>query len=96
MIIPTHFRISRKRWIVTQYPYHACEAGRTFAAQGVIHLNHVVRDRPRTERQLGDAFWHELTHAILFDMEHRLAFDERFVEAFSKRLSEAVHTAELP
>jgi predicted SprT family Zn-dependent metalloprotease len=96
MIIPTSFKIRRKRWIVAQYPYHACEAGRTFAAQQVIHINRVVRGRPRTERQLADAFWHEMTHAILFDMKHRLAFDEKFVEAFSKRLSEAVHTAQLP
>lgn len=95
MIIPTNFRLSRKRWIVQMHPYHRDEAGRCFAA-GVIHINRTVGNKDRTERQIGDTFWHELTHAILFDMDSRLAFNEKFVHEFSKRLSEAVHTAQLP
>lgn len=38
-------------------------------------------------------FWHEITHAILFDMKHKLHANEDFVEAFSKRLSRAIDSA---
>ena len=96
MIIPNHFKLSRKRWLVRRLPYHAYEAGHCFAVPRVIHLNNAVRNRARTERQVADTFWHEATHAILFDMQHRLAMDEKFVHEFSKRLSELVHTAGLP
>jgi len=42
-----------------------------------------------------DTFWHELTHAILYDMGNQLHRDERFVTAFSRRLSEAILSAKL-
>jgi hypothetical protein len=40
-----------------------------------------------------ETFWHEVTHAILFDMGHKLHSNEDFVEAFSKRLSRAIDSA---
>lgn len=96
MIIPTKFKLSRKRWAVAKYPTHATEAGRCFADARVIHINMSVRGRKRTPQQVADTFWHELTHGILFDMQHPKAYDEKFVQEFSKRLSEAVRTAVVP
>jgi hypothetical protein len=40
-----------------------------------------------------NTFWHELTHAILYDMNCKLTHDEKFVTAFSNRLDQAIKTA---
>jgi hypothetical protein len=40
-----------------------------------------------------NTFWHELTHAILYDMGSKLTHDERFVTEFSNRLDQAIKTA---
>ena len=40
-----------------------------------------------------ETFWHEITHAILFDMDHKQKADERFVSAFAERLNQAIRSA---
>jgi hypothetical protein len=40
-----------------------------------------------------NTFWHELTHAILFDMGDKLTHNEKFVTEFSNRLDQAIKTA---
>ena len=40
-----------------------------------------------------NTFWHELTHAILYDRGCKLTHDEKFVTAFSDRLDQAIKTA---
>jgi hypothetical protein len=40
-----------------------------------------------------DTFWHELTHAILYDMGSKLNEDEKFVTAFANRLNQAILSA---
>jgi hypothetical protein len=40
-----------------------------------------------------NTFWHEITHAILYDMNNKLTHDERFVTEFSNRLDQAIKTA---
>ena len=40
-----------------------------------------------------NTFWHELTHAILYDMNSKLTHDEKFVTEFSNRLDQAIKTA---
>ena len=40
-----------------------------------------------------NTFWHELTHAILYDMGNELNYDEKFVTAFADRLDQAIRTA---
>ena len=40
-----------------------------------------------------NTFWHELTHAILYDMNCKLTHDEKFVTAFADRLDQAIKTA---
>ena len=42
-----------------------------------------------------NTFWHELTHAILYDMGHNLHDNEHFVTAFADRLSNAIDSAKL-
>ena len=40
-----------------------------------------------------NTFWHELTHAILYDMGSKLTHDEKFVSDFADRLDQAIKTA---
>jgi len=40
-----------------------------------------------------NTFWHELTHAILYDMGCTLTHNEKFVNEFSNRLHQAITTA---
>lgn len=46
---------------------------------------------PPAERECD--FWHEVTHAILYDMKDPRWKDERFVIGFSKRLTAAIRSA---
>lgn len=57
-------------------------------AQGNLKRGYVYEADERAE-----TFWHELTHAILYDMNSKLTHDEDFVTAFSKRLDQAIKTA---
>jgi hypothetical protein len=57
-------------------------------AQGNTKRGYVYEADERAE-----TFWHELTHAILYDMNNKLTHDEDFVTDFSKRLHQAISTA---
>jgi hypothetical protein len=46
-----------------------------------------------TADERSNTFWHELTHAILYDMGNNLTHNEKFVTAFADRLDQAVKTA---
>lgn len=50
-------------------------------------------DKPYTKAEVSDTFWHELTHAILYDMGSSLYKNEKFVTRFANRLSKAINTA---
>lgn len=52
-----------------------------------------VTDRPYSKEEVSDTFWHELTHAILYDMGSSLHSNEKFVTRFANRLSKAINTA---
>lgn len=41
-----------------------------------------------------DTFWHELTHAILYEMGHPYYKNEKFVAKFATHLTKAIETAE--
>jgi hypothetical protein len=46
-----------------------------------------------TADERSNTFWHELTHAILYDMGNELTHNEKFVTAFADRLDQAIKTA---
>jgi hypothetical protein len=46
-----------------------------------------------TAGERSNTFWHELTHAILYDMGNELTHNEKFVTAFADRLDQAIKTA---
>ena len=48
-----------------------------------------------TPKEQFDTYWHELTHAILFEMGHELFNNEKFVDSFADTLAQSMHTAKL-
>ena len=58
-----------------------------------IARNSNVSGRPFADHEMQATFWHELTHAILYDMGSPLYNKEKFVEEFSTRLAQAISTA---
>lgn len=48
---------------------------------------------PFAAHAFNETFWHELTHAVLFEMGSSMHNDEQFVTDFSSRLSKAINTA---
>ena len=52
-----------------------------------------VTNTPYSKAEISDTFWHELTHAILYDMGSPLYKNEKFVTRFANRLSKAINTA---
>ena len=52
-----------------------------------------VSGRKYNDDEMNDTFWHELTHAILYDMDNPLYNNEKFVTEFSARLAKAIKSA---
>jgi hypothetical protein len=52
-----------------------------------------VTNQAYSKEEVSDTFWHELTHAILYDMGHSLYKNEQFVTRFANRLAKAINTA---
>jgi hypothetical protein len=99
MQIPTSFKLSGHMWKVACKPFGYSNPAIYGAAVLSAHYIVIYNRAPGTrnaERKRAETFWHEATHAILYDMDHPLARNETFVTDFSRRLNELVHTAELP
>lgn len=43
--------------------------------------------------EVNETFWHEITHAVLYQMKDRRHSDEAFVTEFSRLLSRAIDSA---
>jgi predicted SprT family Zn-dependent metalloprotease len=52
-----------------------------------------VTNKRYSKEEVSDTFWHELTHAILYDMGSNLYNNEKFVTRFANRLCKAINTA---
>jgi len=87
-----------ERW----YSVDIVETMERKATMGYVHygvraisvaLKSNVTNKPYSNDEVSDTFWHELTHAILFDMGSNLYKDEKFVTRFANRLSKAINTA---
>ena len=61
----------------------------------ILIANYGYADGKYTPKEQFDTYWHELTHAILFEMEHPLFKDEAFVSAFANTLTHSINTAQL-
>lgn len=99
MKIPKQVTIGRTLHLVRTKPdvlvgktlCHGCfnQADRTIIiAQGNTKRGYVYSADERS-----NTFWHEITHAILYDMDDTLTNNEKFVTAFADRLDQAIKTA---
>ena len=52
-----------------------------------------VSGRKYSDDEMSDTFWHELTHAILYDMNNPLYNNEKFVTEFAGHLAKAIKSA---
>ena len=99
MQIPKAFTVGTLRYTVTlkrSLPRNMW--GRAWLDYGHVDIATHDQGKPRAAtgvKGIGTTFWHEVTHAILYDMGSPLYKDEAFVTAFSNKLGQVVDTAEL-
>ena len=96
MKIPKQVTVGKKTYKIAR-PHTVQDPasyGRTYFDDKLIEL--AVYDKfgnKYSTEEVDDTFWHELTHAILYDMGHSLWDNEVFVTAFANRLTDAVNSA---
>lgn len=98
MKIPKQITVGKHTYTITrpQTIQDPSAYGRTYFHQKRIELALYDNNGIAYEQEeVDDTFWHELTHAILYDMGHDLCDNERFVTAFANRLCNAVNSAKL-
>jgi hypothetical protein len=84
-----------------RYRVHIGPPNRFKAALGYIDYTpgdiyiHSENGKPLSEAKMQETFWHELTHAILYEMDHPLYRSEVFVTRFAQLLNKAINSAEL-
>ena len=96
MKIPKHIVVNHTPYTISRVrPAGAKNAlGHINYEKGQIYVaTHDTRGNKLETEEVDDAFWHEMTHAVLHDMKHELCSDEKFVNAFANRLSLAVDSA---
>ena len=86
-MIPRKIKIGRK-----QYTVHQCKQPRHINGRIFYELQ-TIEIQPRDPRDMLGTFWHEITHAILYDMKDPRCRDEAFVASFSQRLHKAIQSA---
>ena len=98
MQIPKEITVGKKTYKITR-PHaivNPTSMGRTYFDENRIEIAQFdIKANKYEQAEVDDTFWHELTHAILYDMGHDLCANERFVTAFANRLSDAVNSAKL-
>jgi len=88
MKIPITFKLRQR-----QPPYKVHRTALRISGRIYPELQRIEISRHLKNRRAAKTFWHELTHAILFDMGRADWDDETFVVEFSRRLEQAVHSA---
>ena len=97
-MIPKSVRVGKRKYDVVQAPAHRYRyaLGYIEYVPQVIRI-HTVRKNGTSisDDKQQETFWHELTHAILFEMGNKLHRSEPFVAEFSKLLHQAIKSAKL-
>ena len=88
----TPHQIRTKKSVVIGYKVcHGCFDEETHTI--TIAKSNPLREYKYDADEQANTFWHELTHAILYDMGCKLTHNEKFVTEFSNRLDQAIKTA---
>ena len=86
--IPTRVTVGKRHYWVHEKPRKKGLHGRVyFGTRAIVIHNHEDKAVDR------NTFWHELTHAVLFEMGSKLFRDEKFVTEFADKLSGAIDSA---
>jgi len=94
MELPNKFKLGKTDYHVETYDSKDTGTGSVQPRLGYVRVSVTHTGTPRTDADIAETFWHELTHAILFDMGDPRWANEEFVNGFSKRLTQAIQTAE--
>jgi hypothetical protein len=86
--IPTRVTIGKRHYWIHQKPRKKGLHGRIYFGTRAI----VIHNNPDKAVDR-NTFWHEITHAILFEMGTSQFRDERFVTEFADKLSGAIDSA---
>lgn len=96
--IPHRIRVGKQMYSVdvVESMRRKATMGRTYYDLSRIEIGTTSNTTGRkfTDDEIDDTFWHEITHAILYDMNHRLHNDEKFVTEFAGRLAKAIKSAQ--
>lgn len=90
--IPKQLRVGKRIIKVRREHSNAGVLGYCVGGKEICLYTH-SHGRAVTVPQANETFWHELTHAILYEMGKPIKQEERFVRTFAKLLSQAVNTA---
>lgn len=93
MKLPMSFKVGRSIYSVVPAHSQTNYYGRTTLSLCMMQISTRHKGKPRKPQDIAETFWHEVTHAILYDMYHPQWSDEAFVTAFSKRLTQVIYTA---
>ena len=95
--IPIRIRVGTKLYSVdvVESMRRKRDMGRTYYGENRIEVGTFsnVTGRKFTKDEIDDTFWHELTHAILYEMHSPLYDDEKFVTEFAGHLAKAIKSA---
>lgn len=95
MELPSNIRVGQRWYVVDQQQAKkAHHYGRVDYVLRRITINTHTRGGAKIPAaDVRETFWHEMTHAILYEMNNDLHNDEAFVKKFSQLLSKAVDSA---
>ena len=96
-MIPRSIKVGRRKYNVHVGPAQRFNRAYGYIdyRPGVIYIHTTAREQPVSPSNMQETFWHELTHAILYEMGHKLHRNEAFVTKFSILLNRAINTAKL-
>lgn len=97
MQLPRKIKVG-DRWYsveIVETMQRRAQMGCVYYGSGIVEIatKSNTTNKPYSKAEVSDTFWHELTHAILYDMGSTLYKNEKFVSRFANRLSKAIHTA---
>ena len=97
MELPKKIKVG-DRWYsveIVETMQRKAQMGYVYYGTGLIEIakKSNVTNKTYSDEEVSDTFWHELTHAILYDMGSSLHSNEKFVTRFANRLSKAINTA---
>jgi len=95
VIIPKTIKVGKTQYKIEKQKQSSWLRGLIKYKQGIIKIvnKSTHRNKPFSAKEQEETFWHEVTHAVLYDMNHSLYNNEKFVTEFSTRLNNAIRSA---